>query len=211
MEGEKSFILCVPTYAWRIPKIVSDFLMKTQLIGSDKVYFVMTCGGEIGKAEKYNRELCEKIGKEYMGTAQIRMAENYIAMFDATDEEKEEALMKEADKKLEALAQAIGRGEKLPIVKTPFAAGFLSGAVNRLFYPLFVKDKKFFVKDSCVSCGVCKEKCPLSNIELKSGKPVWLGNCTHCMACISYCPVKAIEYGKKSKGQRRYLCRKFEG
>ena len=48
------------------------------------------------------------------------------------------------------------------------------------------------------------ELCPLNNIHLESGRPVWGKNCTHCMACICYCPKEAIEYGKKSKGKPRY-------
>ena len=56
--------------------------------------------------------------------------------------------------------------------------------------------------------GKCAEVCPLQNIKLKDGKPVWGGNCTHCMACISYCPTEAIEYGKKSLGQVRYTVEK---
>ena len=46
--------------------------------------------------------------------------------------------------------------------------------------------------------------CPLNNIRLENGKPVWGKNCTHCMACICYCPKEAIEYGQKSKGKPRY-------
>ena len=43
----------------------------------------MTCGGEIGSADRYNRALCREKGLSCMGTAQIVMPENYIAMFDA--------------------------------------------------------------------------------------------------------------------------------
>ncbi len=43
----------------------------------------MDCGGEIGNAAKYNRQIaCEK-QLQYMGTMQIIMPENYIAMFNA--------------------------------------------------------------------------------------------------------------------------------
>lgn len=48
--------------------------------------------------------------------------------------------------------------------------------------------------------------CPLNNITLEDGKPLWGGNCTHCMACISYCPTEAIEYGRRSVGKPRYRC-----
>ena len=41
----------------------------------------------------------------------------------------------------------------------------------------------------------------------KDGKPVWGNDCTHCMACICKCPTEAIEYGKVSIGQNRYVCK----
>lgn len=209
--SEKPWIICAPTYAWRIPATVTDFLLKTELKGSKDVYFVMTCGGEIGKAERYNRELCEKIGKTYMGTAKIKMAENYLAMFEVTTPEREEELMNEAYTDLEAVSTLIKKGERLPEVKEGAIGAVLSGPVNVLFNKFYLKDDKFLVNDKCISCGLCEKKCPLGNVKMKDGKPLWNGNCTHCMACICNCPTEAIEYGKKSAGKRRYLCRKFEG
>ena len=66
-----------------------------------------------------------------------------------------------------------------------------------MFYRLFVKAEAFRAEDTCIGCGKCVELCPLNNIHLENGKPVW--GKTHCMACICYCPKEAIEYGKKSK------------
>ena len=48
----KNVVLVTPTYAWRIPTVVSDFLKKVKLVGAGKIWFVMTCGGEIGKDRK---------------------------------------------------------------------------------------------------------------------------------------------------------------
>lgn len=83
-----------------------------------------------------------------------------------------------------------------------------SGLINDLFYPLFVHSKKFYATEDCISCGKCKTLCPLNNIEIKGGKPVWGNSCTHCMACICRCPTNAIEYGSHSKGLIRYVCPK---
>ena len=210
-ESEKPFVICAPTYAWRIPAVVKELLEKAELKGSNKIYFVMTCGGQIGKAEKYNLALCDKIGKSYCGTTKVKMAENYLAMFEVTTKEEEELLMKEADKTLEETVALVKNGESLPAVKEGPLGVILSGKVNEMFNTYYLKDDKFLVKDNCTSCGLCVKKCPLGNVELNDGKPVWNGNCTHCMACICNCPVEAIEYGKKSEGKRRYLCRKFEG
>lgn len=211
VESKKSYIICVPTYAWRIPSVVTEFLKKAELKGSKDIYFVMTCGGQIGKAEKYNKALCEKIGKTYKGTVKVKMAENYLAMFEVTDEKEEEELMKEADVTLQRASEKIASGENLSQVKEGAIGIILSGVVNDMFNKYYLKDDAFTVSDNCTSCSLCEKKCPLGNILIKDGKPEWQGNCTHCMACISYCPVQAIEYGKKSKGKRRYRCRKFEG
>ena len=73
-----------------------------------------------------------------------------------------------------------------------------------------MKADAFFATDACTGCGFCVEACPLNNIRLNDGKPVWGKNCTHCMACICGCPTEAIEYGKRSKGKPRYQCPKDE-
>ncbi len=210
LESEKPWIVCAPTYAWRIPAVVTEFLEKAELKGSKDMYFVMTCGGQIGKADKYNLELCNKIGKLCKGTAKVKMAENYLAMFEVTTEGEEELLMKDACENLEGISALIKKGESLPAVKEGAIGALLSGKVNEMFNKFYLRDDKFTVKENCISCGLCEKKCPLGNVEMKDGKPIWKGNCTHCMACICNCPVEAIEYGKKSAGKRRYLCRKFE-
>ena len=51
-------------------------------------WFVANCGSEIGNASKYNRSLAEQKHLCYMGTSQILMPENYIAMFDAPQAEE---------------------------------------------------------------------------------------------------------------------------
>ena len=65
-------------------------------------------------------------------------------------------------------------------------------------------------KKTCIGCGKCVKNCPMNNIRLKDGKPIWGKKCTHCMACICYCPMEAIEYGKKSIGKPRYHFEKLK-
>ena len=81
-----------------------------------------------------------------------------------------------------------------------------SGLVNWSFYRFFVTAHPFYAKECCTGCGHCVQVCPLNNIRLQDGRPVWGRQCTHCMACICGCPTQAIEYGKKSQGKPRYQC-----
>ena len=73
--GEK-LVVVVPTYAWRIPRVVSDWIGQTEFVGAKNVWYVMSCGSSIGGADIYNRKLSEKKGLKHMGTAQIIMPEN---------------------------------------------------------------------------------------------------------------------------------------
>ena len=209
LESRKPWVVVSPTYAWRLPHIVRDHLMNTELRGSREVYFVLTCGGSIGNAGGYARELCRQKGMIYRGCAGIVMPENYLAMFTVPDEEESRKIVRKALPLMDEVAQRILRGEPLP-EKVTAADRLISGAVNRGFYAISIKDSKFTVSDACTSCGLCAKVCPMNNIRLAEGKPQWQGNCTHCMACITRCPAEAIEYGRKSRGQRRYRCPKEE-
>ena len=200
----RDVIIVAPTYAWRIPRIVSDWLSETELIGAQRIWFVMDCGSETGNAAKYNRRLAQEKQLLYMGTAQIVMPENYIAMFNAPTEEQAEKTVKKAEPAITEAIAHIKAGEPFSAPRSSLYDRFMSGPINPIFYRFFVKADAFYANSACISCGKCAEKCPLNNIILKSGRPVWEKNCTHCMACICYCPAEAIEYGKKSTGKPRY-------
>ena len=197
-------LMVTPTYAWRIPKIVSEWMAKTKWTGAKRIWFVMDCGSEIGNAAKYNRQLAAQKHLRYMGTAQIIMPENYIAMFNAPQKEQARSIVEQAEPALQKVLAQLKAGQEFPPPRENLYDRFMSGPVNPVFYRFFVKADAFRATDACIGCGKCVELCPLNNIRLENGKPVWGKDCTHCMACICYCPKEAIEYGKKSKGKPRY-------
>ena len=204
IETGERVIIVTPTYAWRIPRVVRDWLLKTELRGAKQAWFAMTCGSEIGNADKYNRELCTEKAISCMGTAQIVMPENYIAMFSAPQADKARQIVTRAEPSIDRAIAAIQANQPFAPTRNNLYDRFMSGAVNPIFYKFFVKADAFTVSDACIGCGQCAKRCPMNNVTIKDGKPVWGRNCTHCMACICYCPVSAIEYGNKSVGQPRY-------
>ena len=204
VETGERVIIVTPTYAWRIPRIVRDWLLKTELRGARLAWFVMTCGSEIGNADKYNRELCAEKAISCMGTAQIVMPENYIAMFSAPQADEAREIVAKAEPNIDCVIASIQSNQPFAPARNNLYDRFMSGPVNPIFYKFFVKADAFTVSDACIGCGQCAKRCPMNNVTLKDGKPSWGKNCTHCMACICYCPVSAIEYGKKSVGQPRY-------
>ena len=204
VETGERVIIVTPTYAWRIPRVVCDWLRKTELRGAKQAWFVMTCGSEIGNADKYNRELCTEKGLSCMGTTQIVMPENYIAMFSAPQADEARQIVAKAEPDIDRAIADIQADQPFAPTRNNLYDRFMSGPVNPIFYKCFVKADAFTVSSACIGCGQCAKRCPMNNITLKDSKPVWGRNCTHCMACICYCPVSAIEYDKKSVGQPRY-------
>ena len=204
LEAGGDVVIVTPTYAWRIPRIVREHLLQTQLTGARRAWFVMTCGSEIGGADAYNRALCRDMGLTCMGTAQIVMPENYIAMFHAPGAEKARQIVARAEPDMDGAIAAVGAGRAFAPTRNNLYDRFMSGPVNPVFYRFFVKAGPFRAGDGCTGCGRCAGLCPVNNIVLRGGKPVWGNKCTHCMACICYCPGEAIEYGRKSVGQPRY-------
>ena len=204
VETGERLVIVTPTYAWRIPRIVRDHLLSTSLQGAKSAWFVMTCGSEIGNANTYNQHLCEAKGLLCMGTAQIVMPENYIAMFNAPQADEARKIVAKAEPDIDRAIAAIKDARAFSPPRKNLYDRFMSGPVNPVFYSCFVKAKPFTVNSACISCGQCVRLCPANNITLRDGRPVWGSECTHCMACICRCPTEAIEYGKKSLGKPRY-------
>lgn len=204
VETDERLVIVTPTYAWRIPRVVWEWLGNTELTGAERIWFVMDCGSEIGNAAKYNQQLAAQKHLRYMGTAQIIMPENYIAMFNAPQAEEARSIVEQAEPALQKVLAQLKAGQEFPPPRETLYDRFMSGPVNPVFYRFFVKADAFRATDTCIGCGKCVELCPLNNIRLENGKPVWGKHCTHCMACICDCPKEAIEYGKKSKGKPRY-------
>ncbi|CEP50501.1 flavodoxin/nitric oxide synthase [[Clostridium] sordellii] len=188
-----------------MPLVVTDFIKKTKFLGSNKVYFIMTCGGDTAKSINYIKKLCKYKDWQLKGMAEIKMPENYVALFSVPDKETSKQIIKEADKQIYKIISDINNENEFEtIIPSGLGGTIKSGITNLVFYKLFVHAKGFHYNDKCISCGKCETLCPLNNINLKNQKPVWGNNCTHCMACICGCPTEAIEYKNNTQNKERY-------
>ena len=125
-------------------------------------------------------------------------------MFNAPQAEEARQIVAKAEPDIDRVISAIKTGQEFTPPRNNLYDRFMSGPVNPIFYSFFVKANAFTAGDACTGCGQCAELCPMNNITIQNGKPVWGGDCTHCMACICRCPAEAIEYGKKSLVKPRY-------
>ena len=203
---EQRLVFVMPIYGWRMPRAVEGLIRRSELARGTKAYFVFTCGSEMGNAAGYVKRLCGDKGLKYMGCGEIVMPENYIAMFDAPQEEEAREIIRKAVPKVDTLAKRIAAGAAFDEEPVNVADRIKSAFVNPIFCRFIVGDKKFRADDRCTGCGRCAAECPVGDIDMVDGNPVWRGRCIHCMDCITGCPEEAIEYGGISTGKPRYRC-----
>jgi len=196
--GERGTIGFVfPTYFGGLPKPVSRFLALSDFSAAREayVYACITCGGSILQtAALLSREL-RKTGASLSYYAQIAFPTNYILWHEpAKDKERRYA---EAEDATDAAIAAVTASQEVHARSPVPGFRFLQGLfANRR------ADGDYYVAASCNGCGTCAKVCPVANIRLQEGKPVWLGKCVQCLGCLHYCPKGAIE-AQKSAGKPR--------
>lgn len=56
-----------------------------------------------------------------------------------------------------------------------------------------IREKGYFITDSCIGCGLCQTKCPQHCIEKGVPYQIQPEHCLHCGNCYENCPAKAIK------------------
>lgn len=204
LSSDRPFVFVCPTYSWRIPRILEEFINKTTFTGNRNVYFILTYGDSDHGALHYVKRLCKKKDFILEGYAGVIMPENYIAMFNAPDKSEADLIIQKALPQILILAEQIKKKQPFPKVHITQRSRVKSLITNPLFYITSVSAKGFYSTNTCISCGKCQQVCPLNNVTLVNEKPQWGNKCTHCMACICACPKEAIEYKNKTQGKHRF-------
>ena len=210
LTSEKPYVLVAPVYISTIPARVAQLIKNSTLDGSKDFYFIMTCAGSgISASGDEAMKICKKLNLTYRGITHLTMPQDYLMFFEVKDKEANDNLMNEAISKVPAIAEKINNNEDLDTSKVGLGHTMSVAPVTWLFDTFFIKPKKFYSTEECISCGICAKACPLNNISMVDGKPVWGKDCIHCSACINRCPKVAIEYGKKTQGKNRYVAKKY--
>ncbi|MBQ9984327.1 MAG: EFR1 family ferrodoxin [Lachnospiraceae bacterium] len=211
LHSDKPFIICAPVYVCEMPRFMSKYLKKQTFTGNKDVYFIFTSGGYCGISGQLAKWMFRKKKMNYRGHAEFKMPRNYVAN-DAypmlSKEEVEDRIVK-SHEKIASVVADIQAGNKL----TARHIFLFETIITLPFNPVWCKQKllakDFYSTEQCIGCGKCVKLCPLNNIELENGKPVWSDNCTHCMACIGNCPTQAIEYGTITQDKEQYNFGKY--
>lgn len=210
VKPEEKIGFVFPIHSWGIPPIVTQFIadMRLKSYSNQLVYCIMTCGDECGYTDRMFAEAIHAKGLTTKHIYSVIMPNSYICLkgFDVDSKEIQAKKVEQTKLDLPKLIAAIEND--LPIDFYKKGKRFLkikSGLIYNLFAKHSLTDKPYTCDDKCISCRKCVKVCPVSNVELVDGKPMWKGHCTQCLACIHVCPTKSIDYGKITRNKGRYF------
>jgi len=195
-----------PLYYAGLPKIVHDFLTKIDLIKSNYFFAVVTNAGDINTTPLQQIEtILNAKSKTLSAGFFIVMPNNYILGYDIHSEARQKEFFEEANKKIDIIHKTVENNEN-NLGKDFFEKRRIkSEKFNKTFRDsVHESDKSFYAEESCTSCGICVNVCPVNNIALVEEKPQWQHKCQQCLACINFCPEKCIQFGDKTLKTQRY-------
>jgi len=196
-----------PVYLWGMPNTVAQFTERIKSDGDGKYFFaVATYKSQPGDAIGQMRRKMMKHGMKLSAGFGVPMPGNNIIFYDIEPAHIRADKLASCNKKLTEIVQAVeGRQETLP--RASFTERvFLTGWLHSVLTGTFEKaDRNYWSEQACNGCGACARVCPLENIQISDGRPVWQHRCQQCLACIHACPVQAIQYGKTTCGRERYI------
>ena len=197
-----------PVYAWGPPLIVLDFLKRLRLPTPEYVYFVCTCGDDTGRTAEIFASSIHQKGWECNAGFSVTMPNTYVSLpgFDIDDPDAERIKVFNAISRIQFIAQEVGRSIQHSSYNCHEGVfPRLKSYVIRPFFTHFLmKVSPFHASDECIACGRCVSVCPLKNINLLDGHPVWGDVCAHCLACYHACPKHAVAYGNRTQGKGQY-------
>ncbi|HIX25757.1 MAG TPA: EFR1 family ferrodoxin [Candidatus Lachnoclostridium avicola] len=196
--------LVFPVYYWGLPTVVVHFLSRLKLSGKKPyVWAVITCGSSTGAADRQLKAVGKKAGIEVNAVFSLVMPDNFVPMFRAPEEKQVKEILAKADVRMEEILKEIrrrGSGEESK------AKDLMLSASMQALYRNGRKTARFTVDDTCIGCGQCASFCPVGAIEMVGGRPSWKKErCAFCMGCLNRCPKSAIQYGKSTRKNGRYV------
>jgi ferredoxin len=194
--------LVYPVHHWGPPDLVVRFARKLRASHGTYVFAVALYGGHSGRAfQDLGRALEEKAHGLTAGF-HVKTVQNYVPVFRMPFDGTITALQADADAQVDRIIEKVKRkspGEKEHWRYRPGVRSYYLSSKAQLHE----KDRNFAVREGCTSCGTCVQVCPVNNVDLVKGQPVWQHHCEQCFACLHWCPEGVIEWGG-SFGMGRY-------
>lgn len=204
-EKYKTLGIVSPTYSWGLPIIVTEFLQKLDLrYNPDYIFFIATYGTTPGQIGKFADNILAPKDLSLFAKFSVKMPETWTPIFDLSNKEKVRRINDNAEPEIDYIIKQVKTFTNGDFMKNKLPY-LLAKIGYNIEYDSMRKTKHFLVEDTCVGCGLCAKKCPVSAIQIKESKPEWVKKqCVMCLSCLHHCPKFAIQYGKRTKNHGQY-------
>jgi len=200
-----------PVYAFGLPIIVRRFLQLLPVNKAKYIYTVATMGGIAGAVHREADKILSGRGAKLAAGWSIVMPGNYPVLKAPPPPEKQELLFAKALTRIEKIAAGITEGVTGIYEDTRIPLRWPLEFIHKLAGNKFSDaDSNFAAGPKCNHCTICAKVCPMVNIRMAEGNPVWMHHCEQCMACLQWCPAQAIECGSSTVGKPRYHHPRFK-
>lgn len=200
-----------PVYGFGLPNIVRRFLERVPLPGAGYFFTLCTMGGLAGAPHRDAAKILAERGGRLSAGWSISMPGNYPVLRGPPPPNKMAGIFAKAQARVVEIASLIATGATPPFEDTRQPLRSLLAMVNRKAAASFGEaDSHFSAGPNCRRCALCSKVCPVANIRMVDGRPVWMHRCEQCMACLQWCPCQAIEYGTATQGKERYHHPRFK-
>jgi len=190
--------IVAPVYFLALAPVVADFVRALELPAGTETFGVVSMGLLPGNALADLAELMASRGAARFAGYAVRMPDNSV-IFPSKEAEIPGILAASAGEmdRVAADIAAGGKGEPVKRRASDAVLGSLTGAWSYRVLGF----GRMGADETCVGCGLCARACPVGNIAMVDGKPVWKDGCVSCMACAHRCPKKSVSYPRMNRGK----------
>ena len=187
-------IVAYPVHGFNAPQIVLDFAKNLQE-GQNKSYYIIKTSGEPLRLNDASSRKLERImkkrGYRFKGEFHYVMPYNMIFRHsDAMVKHMVTYMRKLVPLHVSSILAKRTEGMRL----MPFSR-IVSSVLRIEWLYAKLQGPTMRAGNSCTGCGLCARRCPMGNITVVNGRPVFGRNCSLCVRCSFSCPVDAISIG----------------
>ena len=185
-----------PIYMGDAPWVVKEFVKRLAFSGGPYIFAVATCNDKPRNCLPIFRALIETRSETLALAEMIPMPGNAKISSPETNAKR----LKISAKRCAQVAQKINnRTKEESATAMHLSKKTVLGSPRKKLNIAFTR---FKVSSACNACGACQRICPMGNVMLGEGKPLWGEACAACLACFHWCPQKAITFRLPFLGNR---------